>query len=165
MILILHNEEFMDIQRLISFLGHTSNSDEFMDFLSDHGIRKKPKGDSVIRVRSADKKISLEFDLTESYLEDNPRQAVGSGWFTFSSVDVYPGAQADLPFGLSFDLSKSKLDALLGNSFDDAEDQVHEYRKAGYLIIVFFNKSKSVVDIYRFKQPNKYDIENMNIQS
>lgn len=155
----------MNIQRLISFLGHTSNSDEFMDFLNDHGIKKTPKGDSVTRVRSADKKISLEFDLTESYLEDNPRQVVGSGWFTFSSVDIYPGAQADLPFGLSFDLSKSKLDALLGNSFDDAEDQAQEYRKDGYLIIVFFNKSKSGVDIYRFKQPNKYDIKNMNLKS
>jgi len=149
----------MNVQQLISLFGHTSDSTVLMDFLSDNGIRKTPKGDCVTRVRSADKKISLEFDITESYLKQNPRQAIGSGWFTFSSVDVYPGAQADLPFGLSFDLSKSKLDALLGNPFDDAEDQVQEYRKGGYLIIVFFNKSKSGVDIYRFKQPNKYDIK------
>jgi len=153
----------MNIQRLISFLGHTSNSDELMDFLSECGIKQQPKGDSVTRVRSKDKKISLEFDLTATYLKENPRQPVGSGWFTFSSVDVYPEAEADLPFGLSFKLPKAEVDALLGKSFDNAEKKVQKYYKEDCLVIVFFNETKTGVDIFRFKKPDKYNIESMNI--
>ncbi len=153
----------MNIQKLISFLGHTSNSDDLMDFLSECGIKQEPKGDSVTRVRSKDKKISLEFDLTETYLKENPRQPIGAGWFTFSSVDIYPEADVVLPFGLSFKLPKTEVDALLGKSFDNADKQVQKYYKEGYLVIVFFNEKKTGVDIFRFKKPNKYNIESMNL--
>lgn len=157
------NEVVMNVQQLISFFGHTSDSVVLMDFLIDHGIKKTPKGDCVTRVRSVDKKISLEFDLTETYLKENPRQPVGSGRFTFSSVDIYPGAEVGLPFGLSFDLPKAEVDELLGKSFDNAEKQVQKYYKDGCLIIVFFNEKRTGVDIFRFKNPNIYNIESMNL--
>ncbi len=60
----------MNVQQLISLFGHTSDSTVLMDFLSDNGVRKTPKGDCVTRVRSADKKyhwssISLKVILSK----------------------------------------------------------------------------------------------------
>src|SRR2546427_6720547 len=75
----------MNTERLLSFLGHTSTSDDFESFLLENDIKKMPKGDSTTRIKTKDKLISMEFDPTDSYKEKYLSPPIGDGWFTFES--------------------------------------------------------------------------------
>ena len=48
----------MNTERLLSFLGHTSTSDDFESFLLENDIKKMPKGDSTTRIKT--KKTTLK---------------------------------------------------------------------------------------------------------
>lgn len=154
----------MNIDELISFIGHTSTSDKFVDFLHENGIKKVPKGDSTVRIASPDKKISLEFSPTDDFNRKSLKPALGSGWFAFRSLDVHKGFNGVLPFGLSFDLKKNEIDAMLGMVLAGEHGSVETHYKSPYLVVVFFNDKKTAVETFRFIIPDKYHYNNLKIQ-
>ncbi|RDI23154.1 hypothetical protein DEU38_11218 [Rhodococcus sp. AG1013] len=154
----------MNVTDLIALLGHTSGSTAFRAFLREHGMNRLPRVDPTTRVRSSDKLVSLEFDLTESYRETHDRGPVGDGWLTFRSVDVHQGFGGVLPLGLSHAMSKDDVDALLGSSRDvDQSDPVQIYYSEPILVIVFYGDGGTTIETLRFAHPNRYDIENYGL--
>ncbi|MGO4204607.1 hypothetical protein AB4Z09_23225 [Rhodococcus sp. TAF43] len=154
----------MNVTDLVALLGHTSGSTEFRAFLREHGMNRLPRVDPTTRVRSSDKLVSLEFDLTESYREDHVSGPVGDGWLTFRSVDVHQGFGGILPLGLSHAMSKEEVDALLGNSRDeDQGDPVQIYYAEPLLVIVFYRDERTKIETLRFARPNRYDVENYGL--
>lgn len=108
----------MDINRLVSFLGHSSIHDEFDDFLADNGIipRPKPSDDYPYSIKLNEAGLSLGF---EDDPEDKEMVRKSPGQFLFSEIyfdfeskkKSFAGA---LPFGIGGARTSADIERVLG---------------------------------------------------
>ena len=155
----------MNTERLLSFLGHTSTSDDFESFLLENDTKKMPKGDSTTRIKTKDKLISMEFDPTDSYKEKYLSPPIGDGWFTFESFDINKGFEKENPFNLAFAMDKSQVEEKLGKSVSkNQEDLVQAYQKDNHIIIIFYKNKWKGIETIRIRKINKFDAKNLNLK-
>ncbi|QPS09163.1 hypothetical protein I6G66_03680 [Delftia acidovorans] len=155
----------MNIEKLLSLLGHTSTSDSFKYFLLENGINRFPKGDFTTRIKTKDKLISMEFDPTDSYKEKYLSQPIGDGGFTFESIDINKGFEEEIPFKLDFTMDKSQVEEKLGKSVSkNKEDLVQIYQKETYIVILFYKNKWKGIETIRIRKMNKFDENNLSLK-
>ncbi len=108
----------MDTNQLVFFLGHSSVHDAFDDFLTENGIKKRPKlSDSFpYKVASSEPGLALTF---EDSAEAKGMARKSEGQFVFHELyvdfDRTKGAfQGELPFGIGAARSIEGVEAVLG---------------------------------------------------
>lgn len=159
----------MDGSKLVELLGHASVHPELDDFLSQNGVKARPKGGDTPNLVS-EKKIGLSFEYRA---KEDFEQSVGvprsTGKFILREVDFgtsklkgYTTFAGKLPFGVSFATSESGLESVFGApreslAGDDEDGPQHIYCVDGKVVVVQFALGGKSVEWLRVGLPTNAD--------
>lgn len=144
----------MHIPKLVSYIGHSSTSESLDEFLHENGIKKRPKGEPPVRITDFSKKITLAFEESSTYKEENDFPVVGDGWFVLRSVYVERGALGALPFGLSFEVNRTEIPKIIGNPVNVSKDEIDTFYVPNFLVIIWYKNNKNSINAIRFLRPD-----------
>lgn len=148
----------MNGNQLVELLGYSSIAPPLDDFLSLHGVTKKPKtGNDVGPIK--DKKSGLAFEYLDPLdFEENVGRPRSEGRFVLRGVDFYAdevdgytGFNGNLPFNLTFATNETEMEKLLGaprkkRAGDKKESPVSTYCVGDRLIVVGYPVGGTVVE-------------------
>jgi len=153
----------------IGYLGHSSTDMALDAFLTSIGIKKRPKHDSISTRSIVGDGITFcfleRFDYLESY-SDAPNT---DGELILRNIDFYKREQAQLPFGLDFDMSLDAIKNLIGEPLVAVVDipTPSAFRPKfyfnGYFIVVHLDKKSALLEHLVVLKPTKLNKEHYGI--
>jgi hypothetical protein len=165
----LESESMMDGSKLIELLGHASTHPELDDFLSQNGVKVRPKGGDTPNLVS-EKKLGLSFEYRA---QEDFEQSVGkprsSGKFILREVDFstdkvgrFATFAGEFPFGVSFATSESGLESVFGApreslAGDDEDGPNHVYCVQGLIVVAQFSVGGKSIEWLRVGLPTNAD--------
>lgn len=157
-------EHQLNLDQLISFLGHASSHPPLDDFLENSDFKRRPKGDdSLVAIVDATKTVTLDFSADSTYKADIPEGPKSDGRFILRAIDVDKKFSGSLPFGLRWIQQKAQVDELLGAPVKVAGDLIATYYKHGHLIVVRFTSGGRTVSSVRVAIKDRYHAKNFGI--
>ncbi|WP_431257443.1 hypothetical protein ACQ86G_22765 [Roseateles chitinivorans] len=157
----------IEIDQLVAFLGHSSIHDAFNDYLTRHGVKKRPKAsdDYPYQVDVKAEGITLTF-------EDSPRKyeiaTKSDGQFIFS--EIYCDLESkknpfkgNLPFGVNDARTSTDIIKRLGEPRSTIEGATDDGFGQTYFIdglvciFMFDDAAGSVMSFVRLCVPTKFD--------
>lgn len=116
----------LDGNQLVALLGHASVASPLDDFLTQHGIKVRPKGNSGSYLLSdGPQGVDFEYKESDDFDEIALAAAPSSGKFNLLSVEFNANAgkkrqpfSGHLPFSLNFSMTPEDVAALLGQPKD-----------------------------------------------
>lgn len=157
----------MDLNQLISFLGHSSAYPPFDEFLDSSGIKKRPKGndDPLIHLYDPTKAVALRFLARDSFDDDVPEGPKSEGKFILGAVDIDKKFNGQLPFGLTFLLGADQVATILGISLKmtSGPRPIGTYLVSGLIVVVRFEQGGKSISSLLIVVKTKYDVKNLGI--
>lgn len=154
----------MNIEKLISLLGHSSSHPQLDDFLEESGIKKRPKGeDSLVFIEDSTKSVTLSFSARSSYEEDVPEGPRSVGRYILRSVDIERRFSGEMPLGLRWSQNKVQVDSVLGTPLKTAGDLVATYYSAGRMVVVRFTSGGRNMKSFSIFVKDRYDVKRFEI--
>ena len=154
----------MNLDQLISLLGHSSVYPPLDDFLENVGIRKRPQGeDSLTFITDPTKAITLHFSARSTYIEDVPEGPRSEGLFVLRAIDVASQFRGPLPYGLDWQQSHVQVKEIFGPPLKERGDLVCTYFAVGQVIAVRFTTGGKAISSFVSSVKDRYDAKNLGI--
>ncbi len=155
----------MDTARLIEFLGHGSSHPALDEFLTAHGVVRRPETDGATEdILSEDGTVLLTFQSQLTFDKESLLPRKSEGRYILAGVTFRRAFAHPLPHGLSLDKDRATIDKLLG----PARRERARLPSATYYfdnLVIVVNRSRAKPDdaSIGFWAPDIYDRDTLGL--
>ncbi|GLS05094.1 hypothetical protein GCM10007860_22440 [Chitiniphilus shinanonensis] len=155
----------MDTARLIEFLGHSSNHPALDQFLTAHGVTRRPETDGATEdMASDDGTLVLTFQSRLTFDKESLLPRKSDGAYILAGVTFRRAFAHPLPHGLSLERDRAAIDKLLGPA---RRERVRlpsaTYYFDGLVIVVNRNRARPDDASIGFWAPDIYDRDTLGL--